>query len=158
MRLIDLDRLNGAVTSIVTCTAPELRSEHVQVRASNLCSPYRSRHQVEFSVTEPGTPGLLYAGNSRHQLWIGTSDPERVTPRPVDGYARTAIALQVPGHIVEPVVELALRLCLPRVIMFYRRYRRDDMVPVLVAAPVLTGYEEDGSPIFLLDDVDDVAE
>lgn len=152
VRMIDFNRLYYAVLSITTCTAPVVQVEKVVAEADCLCSPYASRHTVSFREAEYLPEGVIYAGNSRYELWLDFLPYVRgqiqIRPRPFEGYQHEAVSMRVPSSQILPVVRLAERLVgdLP----FVRRIPNwiPDLVYVHLSRPVLAGFSEDGRPLF----------
>jgi hypothetical protein len=151
MRLIDVQRLQSAVESITTCTAPSVQVGQLVARAGHLNSPCRSRHAVDFSPATQEIPyAVVRAWNSRHAVEIAlTPISYTPAPRPVEGLVGEWVELSVPATFVRPVINLAQQL-------FFQLpfpVRDEKLVQAWVLTPRLAGYHF-RQPVFYLADDD----
>lgn len=148
MRVIDLNRLQSAITSITSCTSPSFQVGGIVVQAYRLCSPYRSRHTVEFAKARQNTPRcVIRAWNSCHALDIATVPVTYMpAPRTFGTMVGRWIELTVPASLVWPVIEFAQGF-LGELIRFPAN--DDELIQVWVLVPHLAGYHF-GKPVFYL--------
>jgi hypothetical protein len=146
MRLIDVRRLQAAVQSISTCTAPTVQVGNVRAVADRLNSPYISRHLVEYQVVgeEEATRGAaLVAWSPRYFIQVGGEPP---TPYPLQGYVSEVREVEVPTSFLDPLLELCWDLGLhPEV------PQEEALVKVYFFTRALAGFHF-GQPVYWLAD------
>ena len=137
MRLIDVNRLQSAVESIMTFTAPTVQVGEIVARADRLGSPCKSRRVVEYHLAQDMKGAFLSAWSGRHHIQVGGESPD---PHPTDGYVGEFVQLTVPTTMVEPLFALARRVGLTPAC-------KAKLVEVYVLRPSLAGWHYN-RPVF----------
>jgi len=133
MKLMYLRRIESAVKSITSCTAPRIQVGDVVVTGNHLCSPYVSHHTVEYDASE-NIGRAIYASSYRHAIMIGVDNPgDVVPPYPINGMVSEWVGGLAPVSLIAPIIELSQRLGLDPV-------EREGLVNVWVLSQVLAGW------------------
>lgn len=139
-----LKKLTSAVQSVTSSTDVFIKLEDLKVDAHNLCSPYVSRHIINYEYDIGVDMGSVLIWNSNYVVGIFVDDDLIRKYSPLVGYVKEVRRQYVPKFFIAAVTELVEKLV-------GKRLDLPNLVEVSIVVPQVGAWWQRSMPVYELD-------